>query len=157
MNTPLVKTVPRIYEILAVDDNEGDLRLIQEAFSECGYWCHLTCTDSIRAAVQLVQAGRFDLVVSDMGPRGEGLELVRMIRGDDRLRATPVIVLSGMIDPRRAYEAGANAFVSKGADLDSFFARVKDLMHVGDTSFGPRFVSRKQVFMCSQRCRYGGI
>jgi CheY-like chemotaxis protein len=129
MNTPVVNTAPRIYEMIAVDDNEGDLRLIQEAFSECGYSCHLTCTDSINGAVQLLQARSFDLVVSDMGPRGEGLEVIRMLRGDDRLRATPVIVLSGMIDPRPAYEAGANAFVSKGADLDTFFARVKGIMH----------------------------
>jgi two-component system response regulator len=64
-----------------------------------------------------------------MGPRTEGLELVRVIRGDDRLKATPVIILSGMVNPSPAYEAGANAFVSKCADLDTFFARVRDLMH----------------------------
>jgi CheY-like chemotaxis protein len=119
----------RIYEILAVDDNEADLRLIQEAFAECGHSCHLTCANSIQAAVKILQTETFDLVLSDMGPTYEGIELVRVIRGDDRLRATPVIVLSGIIDPSPAYEAGANAFVSKSADLDTFFARIRDVMH----------------------------
>jgi CheY-like chemotaxis protein len=122
-------SAPRIYQILAVDDNEADLRLIQEAFAECGYSCRLTCTNSVEAAVQTLRAKTFDLVLSDMGPRSEGLELVRVIRGDDRLKATPVIILSGMVNPWPAYDAGANAFVSKSADLDTFFARVKNLMH----------------------------
>lgn len=129
MGTPFVHTASRIYEILAVDDNEADLRLIEEAFSECGYSCHLTCTNSIETALQILQTKAIDLVLSDMGPRYENGEFIRMIRGDDRLKPTPVIVLSGMIDPRPAYAAGANAFVSKAADLDTFFARVKDLMH----------------------------
>jgi CheY-like chemotaxis protein len=120
---------PQIYEILAVDDNEADLRLIQEAFAECGYSCRLTCTNSVAAAVQTLRAKTFHLVLSDMGPRTEGLELVRVIRGDDRLKATPVIILSGMVDPSPAYEAGANAFVSKCADLDTFFCRVRNLMY----------------------------
>jgi two-component system, chemotaxis family, chemotaxis protein CheY len=122
-------STPRTYEILAVDDNEADLRLIQEAFSDCGHSCHLTCTNSIQDAVKILQAETFDLVLADMGPTCEGLELVRVIRGDDRHRATPIIVLSGILDPLPAYAAGANAFVSKAADLDTFFARIRDVMH----------------------------
>jgi len=68
-------------------------------------------------------------VLSDIGPLCEGAELLRVIRGDERLRATPVIVLSRILDPSQAYEAGANAFVSKAADLDTFFARIRDVMH----------------------------
>jgi CheY-like chemotaxis protein len=83
-------STPRIYEILAVDDNEADLRLIQEAFAECGHSCHLTCTNSIQDAVKILQTKTFDLVLADMGPTCEGIELVRVIRRDDRLRATPV-------------------------------------------------------------------
>jgi CheY-like chemotaxis protein len=122
-------STPRTYYILAVDDNEADLRLIQEAFSECGHSCHLTCTNSIQDAVRILQTETFDVVLSDMGPTCEGLELIRVIRSDDRLRATPVIVLSGIIDPSPAYGGAANAFVSKAADLDTFFARIRDVMH----------------------------
>jgi CheY-like chemotaxis protein len=122
-------STPRTYYILAVDDNEADLRLIQEAFAHCGHSCHLTCTNSIQDAVKILQTETFDFVLSDMGPTCEGLELVRVIRGDDRHRATPIIVLSGILDPLPAYAAGANAFVSKAADLDTFFARIRDVMH----------------------------
>ncbi|MGI9071211.1 MAG: response regulator [Bryobacteraceae bacterium] len=122
-------STPRTYEILAIDDNEADLRLIQEAFAECGHSCHLTCTNSIHDTVKILQTETFDLVLSEMGPTCEGSELVRVIRGDDRRRATPIIVLSAIIDPSPAYAAGANAFVAKGADLDTFFARIRDVMH----------------------------
>jgi two-component system, chemotaxis family, chemotaxis protein CheY len=122
-------STPRTYEILALDDNEADLRLIQEAFAACGHSCHLTCTNSIQDAIKLLQMETFDLVLSDMGPMCEGIELVRVVRGDDRHRATPIIVLSGILDPLPAYAAGANAFVSKAADLDTFFARIRDVMH----------------------------
>lgn len=120
---------PLIYEILVVDDSEGDIRLIQEAFSECGYRCRMTHTDSLEAAKQLLRGKTFHLVLSDMGRNDAGVELIKSIRSDERLKATPVVVLSGMWDPRPAYEAGANAFISKVPDLDEFFGKIKALMH----------------------------
>jgi CheY-like chemotaxis protein len=119
----------RIYNVLAVDDNEGDLRLMQEAFADCGHPCKLTCANSTEAALRILQTDRFDLVLSDLGIRSEGVELIRIIRNDVCHRATPIAVLSGMVDPTPAYEAGANAFLSKSADLDTFFCRIRDLMN----------------------------
>jgi CheY-like chemotaxis protein len=119
----------RVYKILAVDDHQGDLRLLQEAFADCGHPCQLTCANSTKEAQKILQTNRFDLVVSDLGTRSEGIELIQIIRDDVRLQATPVIVLSGMVDPTPAYEAGANAFLSKSADLDTFFCRIRDLMN----------------------------
>ena len=63
-----------------------------------------------------------------MGPYREGLALLNAIRADDRLKATPVIVLSGVSDPLHVYEAGANAFISKDGDIDTFFRKIKTLM-----------------------------
>ena len=116
------------YAILVVDDNPADVRLLQEAFGACGHRCQLTCTDSIPAATQILQTKTFDLVISDMGPYKEGLALLSVIRSDKRLKTIPVIVLSGVSDPLHAYEAGANAFISKDADIDTFFRKVKTLM-----------------------------
>jgi len=120
----------RIYNILVVEDNPGDAHLIREAFRECGIGCDLAFAESTGAARQLLQQQTFDLVISDMGVRnGEGGDFIRGIRGDDRLKVLPVIVLSGSPDPRSAYEAGANAFIAKTMDMDQLFTKVKALMH----------------------------
>lgn len=121
---------PRTYNILVVEDNPGDALLIQEAFRECGSSCNLIIADSIAKAQEALRSAPFDLVLSDMGiPNGEGEDFIRSIRSDARLRTIPIIVLSGSLNPRPAYEAGANAFVSKTMDMDQFFGKIKALMH----------------------------
>lgn len=121
---------PRTYNILVVEDNPGDAHLIREAFAECGSPCHLTIKDTLETAEEALNKESFDLVLSDMGVRnGESEEFIRRIRSDPRLRTIPVIVLSGAMNPRPAYDAGANAFVSKTMDMDTFFAKIKALMH----------------------------
>ena len=62
---------PRIYEILVVDDNPADLYIIQEAFAQCGFRCHLTTGSSSKGAEQLLQRERFDLLLSDFGADAE--------------------------------------------------------------------------------------
>ncbi len=104
--------------------------LIREAFADCGKACTLTFAENSQSARPLLASQRFDLVISDMGFRSEeGTDFIRGIRADPRLKSIPIIVLSGFPDPRPAYEAGANAFVSKSMDVESFFAKIKALMH----------------------------
>ncbi len=118
----------RIYRILIVDDNDADLNLLREAFSECGQPCRLACVDSTDAAKRLFKTIPFDLVLSDMGADTDRVELIQFIRGDDIRKSLPVVVVSGMCDSRPAYQAGANAFISKTTDVDQFFAKIKSLM-----------------------------
>jgi CheY-like chemotaxis protein len=130
---PLLNAVPhtfRTYNILVVEDNPGDVLLIREAFAECGKACALTFVETSEAAKECLASQSFDLVISDMGiRRDEGPEFIRAIRADRRLKALPVIVLSGSPDSRRAYEAGANVFIAKAMNMDEFFAKIKALMH----------------------------
>lgn len=125
-----VPSSPRIYNILVVEDNPGDAHLIQEAFDECGNTCKLTVAETFQSAQEALSANSFDLILSDMGVRdGESEAFIKSIRNNPRLKTIPIIVLSGSMNPRPAYEAGANAFVSKTMDMDSFFGKIKALMH----------------------------
>jgi CheY-like chemotaxis protein len=125
-----VQHILRSYHILIVEDNPGDVVLIREAFAECGKNCTLTVAENSRAARDLLDTQDFDLVISDMGFRGdEGAEFIRSVRADARLKSVPIIVLSGSPDPRAAYEAGANAFVAKSLDVDTLFTKIKALMY----------------------------
>jgi CheY-like chemotaxis protein len=120
----------RSYNILVVEENPGDALLIREAFADCGKACSLTFARDSDHAKELLHSDTFDLIISDLGLRDEqGAELIRDVRADPRLRSLPVIIISGSPDPRAAYEAGANAFVSKSNDSDGLLAKVKALMH----------------------------
>lgn len=120
----------RNYNVLVVEDNPGDVVLIREAFAECGKPCCIVVADSSQKAKSLLGSQTFDLVISDMGFRAEeGADFIHSIRSNPRLRTLPIIVLSGSPNPKSAYEAGANAFVAKTLDVDSFFEKIRVLMH----------------------------
>lgn len=120
----------RSYNVLVIEDNAGDAGLIKEAFADCGKSCNLTFAANTQAGRGLLSTENFDLVVWDLGYASEdGADFIQHIRADSRLKSLPVVVLSGSPNPRPAYEAGANAFVAKSVDLDSFSAKIKALMH----------------------------
>ena len=56
-------------------------------------------------------------IVTDLNmPRMDGFELIRRIREDDKLAATPIIVVSADTDPatpQRIAQLGVNAFFAK--------------------------------------------
>ena len=121
---------PRIYSILVVEDNAVDAELIHQAFKECGSACKLTMTDTLDKAEEALRSIPIDLVLSDMQVNNDDSEeFIRRIRNDSRLKSLPIIILSGALNPRPAYEAGANAFVSKSIDVDQFFGKIQALMH----------------------------
>jgi two-component system, chemotaxis family, sensor histidine kinase and response regulator WspE len=72
-----------------------------------------------------VRAGRFDLVVSDVDmPRMTGLEFVRRVRDDAKLRDLPVVIVSYKDreeDRLRGLEAGANHYLTKSSFHDESF------------------------------------
>jgi two-component system sensor histidine kinase and response regulator WspE len=66
-----------------------------------------------------VRGGAFDLVVTDIDmPRMDGIELVKLIRNDARLRTLPVMIVSykdRQEDRHRGLEAGADYYLTKGS------------------------------------------
>src|SRR5262249_16433611 len=71
------------------------------------------------------RGGRFDLVVSDVDmPRMTGLELVKAMRDDERLRDVPVIIVSYKDreeDRLRGLDLGANYYLTKSSFHDNKF------------------------------------
>jgi two-component system response regulator len=63
-------------------------------------------------------------------PRMDGLEVLKTIRGDEKLKHLPVVILSSSreeSDLARSWDLGANAYVVKPVDIDQFFQAVKTL------------------------------
>jgi two-component system sensor histidine kinase and response regulator WspE len=80
-----------------------------------------------------LNAGPYDLLVTDIDmPRMNGIDLLRHVRRDTRLANLPVIIVSYKDrdeDRRLGFEAGANAYLTKGSfHDDSFVETVADLI-----------------------------
>ena len=83
-------------------------------------------------AVQTATSARPDLIVSDLVmPYRDGYEVLRAIRNDDRIKDTPVLILS-MRDHEedivRGFEQGADDYVVKPFNAREFVARVRRLL-----------------------------
>jgi len=122
----------RPVEILLVDDNPGDIRLLQEAFREGKVPSNRSvATDGEEAMAFLRRSGPFasatrpDLILLDLNlPRKSGTTVLAEIRSDPELSQIPVIVLSSSAaeqDIARAYELHANCYITKPLDLEQFF------------------------------------
>ena len=136
--TPLASHRPA--RVLLVEDNEADVRLTREALREAGENVRLSAVgDGEQALLYLrrqegyANVPRPDLVLLDLNlPRKNGLEVLDEMRADEELAVIPVIMLTSSAarqDVEAAYAHGANAFVVKPQDLDSF-------MHLIDTIRG---------------------
>jgi signal transduction histidine kinase len=104
-------------QVLLVEDNAGDARLLGEMFSkEKPGSFQLTHLLRMREAVIHLAKGEVDIVLLDMGlPDGHGLDTVR--RAHAAAPGVPVIVLTGLDDEALAAQAmkeGAQDYLIKG-------------------------------------------
>jgi two-component system sensor histidine kinase and response regulator WspE len=81
----------------------------------------------------VMRQGEFDLVISDIDmPHLDGLSLVRLIKGDPQLRATPVIIVSYKDEQKyrlAGLEAGADYYLTKSSFHDeTLLEAVQDLI-----------------------------
>ena len=128
----------REVEILLVEDNPADARLIAELLKE-GQLPHKLqhVSDGVEAAAYLHQladnaeARRPDLILLDLNlPRKDGRELLAEIKGDDKLKRIPIVVLTtsqAEEDIQRVYSLYANCCVTKPIDLEQFSRVVKSI------------------------------
>jgi CheY-like chemotaxis protein len=133
-----MKMFGKLVEILLVEDNEGDVGLIEEVLEEINIRSNLhVATDGEEAILYLHGEGKFsgspspDIVLLDLNlPKKDGREVLEEIREDNRLKKIPVVVLTtsqAEKDIMRAYELHANAYVNKPLDFDQFINVVKSI------------------------------
>ncbi|MCG8605396.1 EAL domain-containing protein [bacterium] len=95
-------------EILLVEDNQGDARLVYEILDGCDdINAELTHVDKLKVALERLSESKFDVVFLDLSlPDGKGLEMIASLQ--DRCPATPIILLTGTDDEAMAVEAVRN-------------------------------------------------
>ena len=125
-------------EILLVEDNPGDQRLVLEAFRDAGIGNPVKMvSDGEEAMDYLKGRGRHGgaktpgLILLDLNlPRKDGREVLAEIKSDEGLKQIPVIVLTSSkaeTDVMKSYKLHANAYVTKPVDMDEFLQVVKGL------------------------------
>lgn len=121
----------RSVDILLVEDNPGDVRLIEEVFKEVHIANPLHVATDGKEAIDFVHqqgdhtdAPRPDLVLLDWNlPLAGGEEVLAEIKENDDLCTIPVVVVTGsqaQEDVAKSYELQANAYVTKPVKPDEF-------------------------------------
>jgi chemotaxis family two-component system response regulator Rcp1 len=133
-------SVLRPFEILLVEDNPGDARLVIEGLREWPVSNHLyIATDGVKAMAFLRQEGEYemaprpDVILLDLNlPRKDGRTVLREIKEDESLRVIPVVVLSTSKaddDIARSYSLHANCYVTKPLGLPQFVESLQAIQH----------------------------
>ncbi len=117
--------------VLVVDDSITVRELERQLLENHGYTVDVA-VDGVDGW-NAVRSAHYDLVVSDVDmPRMDGIQLVRNIKDDSRLRAIPVVIVSYKDreeDRIRGLDAGANSYLTKSSFHDrTFLTTVADLI-----------------------------
>ena len=117
-------------KILIVEDNALNIKLFCDLLAAHGHQPEAV-TDS-RNALDAARAFSPDLVITDIQlPHVSGLELIRMIRAEEKLAEVPIMAVtaySGRGDEDRIRAAGAQAYVSKPISVARFVQEVDALL-----------------------------
>ncbi|HSA96999.1 MAG TPA: response regulator, partial [Acidobacteriota bacterium] len=111
-------------DILLVEDNPGDIKLLTESMAEVEPRVEIHCVrDGVEAVAFLLKQAPFEsapdpaIIMLDLNlPRKSGRTVLAEIKADPQLAMTPVIVLSGSDAPQdinACYALHANCYVVK--------------------------------------------
>jgi len=128
------------FEILLVEDNPGDVRLIKEIFREAKIQNNMHVAMDGEIAMQiLLKEGKFcntaspDLILLDLNlPKKDGRELLSEIKGNIDLKNIPVVILTTSTakeDIIDTYNNHANSYITKPADLYQFIKVVESIQN----------------------------
>src|SRR5450759_3617366 len=116
---------------LIVDDNEVNVRLIEQILRSAGY-THVTSTMDPQAVCALHRDNHFDLILLDLQMPGmDGFEVMEGLQAIETDGYIPVLVITAQPGHKqRALQAGAKDFVSKPFDRAEVLVRVHNLLEV---------------------------
>ncbi|HVP38649.1 MAG TPA: response regulator transcription factor [Candidatus Saccharimonadales bacterium] len=116
--------------ILLVDDDPELLQVLSLRLQQDGY--DVATANTGDQAIAEASRRPPDLMVLDLGmPRGNGFKVLERVRASVRTAATPVIVLTGNLEPAfeiRARKAGADEFLHKPTELADLVATIQKLL-----------------------------
>ena len=118
-------------EILLVEDNPADVRLVREALKESKILNNLSVVeDGVEAMDFLRKKGKYassvrpDLILLDLNlPRKNGREVLAEVKSDEKLKRIPVVIMTVSDDEKDillTYNSHANCYIKKPLNFDQF-------------------------------------
>ena len=135
---PPLEASPRPVQILIVEDNPADARLVREVMRDSKVLNEIHWVpDGVEALDFLYRRGKHagaprpNLIFLDLNmPRKDGRAVLAEVKADEVLRRIPVVVMTSSQaeeDVARAYDAHANCYIRKPIDFQQFHQVVKTL------------------------------
>lgn len=135
-----IQTVDQI-EVLLVEDNVDDAELTIRALRKNNLITHLHhVKDGAEALEYIFATGKYEgrtidsrpgIVLLDINmPKIGGMEVLKHIKGDERTKTIPVIMLTSSKenpDVQACYQLGANSYIVKPVGYDNFVTTIKEL------------------------------
>ncbi|WP_109481379.1 response regulator [Paraburkholderia sp. C35] len=126
--------------ILLVEDNVNDIELTLIALEKTRLANPVvSIRDGAEALDYLRREGQYAdrkdenpavILLDKKLPKIDGHEVLRHVRGDDKLKRIPVVMLTSSREEKdllRSYDLGVNAYVVKPVEFDDFMAAINDL------------------------------
>jgi two-component system, chemotaxis family, response regulator Rcp1 len=132
------KTIINSIDILVVEDNPGDARLIKEVLNENKIFNSIYFVkDGVEAMDYLYAKGKYqdspkpDLIILDLNlPKKDGREVLAEIKSDKDLKRIPVVIMTisqAEEDIFKSYNLHANCYITKPIDLNQFIKVIKSI------------------------------
>ena len=129
---------PRSVDILLVEDNADHVELITRALLTNNVLNEVHVVNNGEEALDFLyqwrdlgNVSRLGLILLDiMMPKMDGVEVLRRIKADPRLKRIPVVMLTTSAGEQtmiESYNLGANSYVVKPLDFQQFMNVVKQL------------------------------
>ena len=128
-------------EILLVEDNPTDAELAIRTLKKSNLANNLVWVKDGAEALDFIFAtGTYSardvkngpkVILLDLRlPKVDGMEVLRRVKGDERTRTIPVVVLTSSKEDRdvaESYHLGVNSYISKPVEFDAFAKTVSEL------------------------------
>jgi two-component system response regulator len=135
-----VTTIPKLIEILLVEDSLADILMTQEALEQVRLLNQLHVVEDGAAALAFLRrqgryatAPRPDLILLDLNlPKKNGQEVLAELKADESLKFIPVVILTtskAEEDIVKSYGLHANCYISKPVGFASFVEVVQAIEH----------------------------
>jgi PAS domain S-box-containing protein len=117
--------------ILIVDDQEVNVRLLEQMLREAGY-TGMSSTMDPHQVCALHRRNRYDLILLDLQMPGmDGFQVMESLKTNDQDAYLPVLVITAQPGHKlRALLAGAKDFISKPIDLVEVKTRIHNMLEV---------------------------
>ena len=135
-----METMDKLGRILMVEDDPKDVELSLTALEEYNLANEVVVVgDGEQALDYLYYRGKFQsrsgenpaVMLLDLKlPKVDGLEVLKQIKADEKLKLIPVVVLTSSKEERdlvKGYDLGANSYIQKPVDFDQFRDTVKSV------------------------------